>query len=67
MNIIRKEMIKMDAARAKQILSSSETIQVLFQGQPVWIDALHADQFAEVSFMDSKERRQVPINKLEEA
>lgn len=57
----------MDIDRAKQILQSTEKIQVLFQGQPVWIDALYADQFAEVSFLDSRERRQIPVNKLEEA
>lgn len=56
----------LDSNRAKQIMNSSETIKVLFQGQPVWIEALHADQFADILNIDTRERIQVPINKLEE-
>jgi len=56
----------LDSSRAKQIMSSPDNITVLFQGHPVWISALHADQFAEIMYIDTREKIQVPINKLEE-
>lgn len=57
----------MDISRAEQIINSPETIKVLYQGRPVWINAVHADQNAEIQFMDNRERSQVSINMLEEA
>jgi len=60
-------MIFLDINRAKQIIHSPEKIQVLYQGRPVWINAIQTDQHADIQFMDSQERSQVSINKLVEA
>lgn len=60
-------MILLDINRAKQIIHSPETIQVLYQGRPVWINAIQTDMNADIQFMDSRERGQVSVNMLVEA
>ena len=60
-------MICLDIDRVKQIINSPATIQVLYQGRPVWINAIQMDQNADILFMDSRERSQVSINELVEA
>ncbi len=51
--------------RAQQILSSEKTIPVFYEGKPIWIEKLNAqDQTALVS-LDTGHTT-VPIRKLEE-
>lgn len=59
----------MDITRANEILHSSETIEVLHQGEPVWIDSIDEKKgIATVHKRKSgtKEMYQVPIDQLKE-
>lgn len=56
----------MDQSRAKEILQSSETIQVLFDGAPVWIESLKDNNSAVVSFIENHSKVEAPIYKLVE-
>ncbi len=56
----------MDSNRAKEILNSQESIQVLYQGAPVWIESVKANNTAEVTRLDSKNKEQVPVYMLVE-
>lgn len=51
----------MDSARAKQIIQSKDTVQVLFRGEPVWLENISESNVAEVTRLDNKERLDVPV------
>lgn len=51
--------------RAKQIMESRGVIQVLHNGSPVWIESIKGDN-AEVTYIESKKRAEVPLNTLNE-
>lgn len=56
----------MDLGRAQEILKSPETIQVLYQGTPVWIEKVHSTNSAEVTLLNNNEKINVPVNELME-
>ncbi len=48
--------------RAKEILNSSDTIDVVYQKNPVWIEYVNEDlETAYVRSLDNKNRMEVPI------
>lgn len=56
----------MDSKRAEQIMQSSETVQVLYQGSPVWIESIKDNNTAEITYIDGKRKIEVPIYLLVE-
>ena len=56
----------LDIQRAKQILNSSEQIEVLYQGTPVWIENVKDNNKVEVSYLDTSNSIEVPVNNLVE-
>jgi H-type small acid-soluble spore protein len=55
----------MDAKRAKEILNNrGDTIQVLYQGSPVWLEDVTNSNTAVVSFIDNHRKEEVPVYKL---
>ncbi len=58
----------MDLKRARQIINSEETIEVLHNGTPVWIESLNPENFtATVKPLDGRgSSRQVPLDELKE-
>lgn len=53
--------------RAREIMQSAQTIKVLYQGAPVWLESLNdSGNAAEVTLLDRKERVNVPLNQLVE-
>ncbi len=61
-------IIKMEANRVKQILSSSAEIDVVYNGTSVWIDKLHEDEKRATVHLRGtlEERSEVDISELEE-
>ena len=55
-----------DLSRAQEILNSPDTIPVLYQGSPVWIEKILNAESAEVTLLDRQERITVPVSKLVE-
>ena len=64
--IILYKVIILDSTRAKQIISSKDKIEVLYQGSPVWIESIKDNNTAEITNIDSQERIDVPVYKLVE-
>lgn len=57
----------MDMKRAKEILENTgDTIQVLYQGSPVWLEDVKDNNTAIVSFIENHRKEEVPIYKLVE-
>lgn len=56
----------MDVNRAKQIMQSKDSIQVLHRGSPVWIDKVMDDNTAEVTYFESNRKETVPVYLLVE-
>lgn len=56
----------MDLQRAKAILESPEEIDVVYHGTPVWLETINDGSTVAVSFLDSRERTEVPVEDLEE-
>ncbi len=56
----------MDSKRAKEILKSSETIEVLFHGTPVWIENVNDNNSAEITYLETQQKKDVPVYKLVE-
>lgn len=58
-------MTGLDCARARQILTSKENIDVLYNGSPVWIEGVSDNNVAEVTALSgSRQRKEVPVNLL---
>jgi small acid-soluble spore protein H (minor) len=59
----------MDMKRARQILDSADTIEVLHSGSPVWIESLKPDNnTAIVKPLDGRgAAREVPVTELVES
>jgi small acid-soluble spore protein H (minor) len=55
----------MDIERAKQVMESKGVIDVRYNGIPVWIESIRSDN-AEVKFLDTDKRMDVPVDKLVE-
>ncbi|WP_139904686.1 H-type small acid-soluble spore protein [Clostridium thermarum] len=57
----------MDIKRAKEILENTgDTIQVLYQGSPVWLENIKDTNTAVVSFIENHRKEEVPIYMLVE-
>lgn len=56
----------MDSIRAKEIISSGDVIQVLYQGSPVWLENVKDNNTAEVTRLDRKDKIEVPVYLLVE-
>ena len=56
----------MDSNRAKQIMKSSEPVQVLYEGSPVWLENVKVNNMAEVTRIDNQKRIEVPLYMLME-
>ncbi len=56
----------MDSERAKQIIKSTDMIQVLYQGTPVWLENVKENNVAEVMRLDKKDKIEVPVYLLVE-
>lgn len=54
----------MDIDRARSIFNSTETIGVLYQGTPVWIEAIQDEKNAVILFPSNRERYRVPVKNL---
>jgi len=55
----------MDNERARQIVESLGVIEVLYNGSPVWIESIKENN-AEVSYIDTKNKAEVQVEKLTE-
>ncbi len=53
----------MDNESARRIVESLGVIEVQYNGSPVWIENIK-DNTAEVSYLDTKNKAEVPIEKL---
>lgn len=56
----------MDSLRAKQIMQSPETIQVLYEGSPVWLENVNDNNTAEITYFENNRKETVPVYKLVE-
>ncbi len=56
----------MDYKRAQEILTSHGVIDVLYQGEPVWIEEIIGNQEAIVSQINNKKQYQVSLGELKE-
>ncbi|HOQ01428.1 MAG TPA: H-type small acid-soluble spore protein [Acetivibrio clariflavus] len=56
----------MDSKRAKQIMESKGVIEVLYQGDPVWIENVLDDNTVQVSNLQTNVKQDVPVNMLVE-
>ena len=54
----------MDANRAKTIIQSSESIQVMHEGSPVWIEKVLDNNSAEITFLENHKKEIIPLNQL---
>lgn len=59
----KKDGENMDPERAQEIINSLGVIEVLHIDTPVWIERAD-DHWAEVVYLDSDERAEVPLNEL---
>lgn len=55
----------MDNESARRIIESLGVIEVQYNGIPVWIENIK-DNTAEVSYLDTKNKAEVPVEKLVE-
>ena len=55
----------MDKQRARSIMQSAGIIGVMHNGSPVWLENLKGDM-AEVSYINTDRRAEVPLNELVE-
>ena len=59
-------MISLDVTRARQIVQSSDSIQVLHQGSPIWIEKVMENNTAEISYPGESRKEIVPVYLLVE-
>jgi Small acid-soluble spore protein H family. len=57
-------VIKMDVNRARQIIKSTESVEVLHEGTPVWLERVLENNTADITKNNRKEN--VPIYMLVE-
>jgi H-type small acid-soluble spore protein len=58
-------VIVLDITRARQILQSTQKIDVLLNGSPVWIEGVSDNSIAEVTALTgSRHKREVPVGML---
>lgn len=56
----------MDTNRVKQILTSQDNIEVLYDGTPVWLEGIKDNNTVQVTYLDTHRRDDVPVYKLVE-
>jgi small acid-soluble spore protein H (minor) len=56
----------MDTERAKEIIQSTDNIEVLFDGTPVWLESVNTNNTADVTYIDTHKKQEVPVYKLVE-
>ncbi|HCF71283.1 MAG TPA: H-type small acid-soluble spore protein [Syntrophomonas sp.] len=56
----------MDIERAHDIVNSLGVIEVLYQGEPIWIEDINGDQ-ARIDFLDRRQKAEVPVRDLIES
>ncbi|OPJ55049.1 H-type small acid-soluble spore protein [Alkalithermobacter paradoxus] len=57
----------MQIRRAKEIVTSPESIEVIYKGKPVWIESINNQtNSAYVKYLDNSERMEVPVMELVE-
>lgn len=56
----------MDNKRARMIIQSPETIQVTYNGAPVWLESVRDDSNVEVTYLENRKKAEVPVNRLVE-
>jgi small acid-soluble spore protein H (minor) len=57
----------MQAERAAEIINSPNTIEVLYNSMPVWIDSVdESRQTASIRLMETGNRVEVPVHELDE-
>lgn len=56
----------MDVNRVRQILSARESIQVLHNGSPVWIERVLENNTAEITYFNNDRKEVVPVYMLVE-
>jgi len=56
----------MDKKRAKEIMRSDGVIEVLYEGNPVWIENVLDNNNAAVSRLNTNQRFEVPVSMLVE-
>lgn len=59
-------MVILDSKRVKEIMTSSDNIEVLYQGSPVWLENIKDNNTVQVTHLDTHSREDVPIYKLVE-
>lgn len=57
----------MDTTRARQIINSAHSVQVLYNGSPVWLESIKDNNTVDVTDMHSKKRINVPTYMLVES
>ena len=58
----------MQAKRASEIINSPDTIEVLYNNAPVWIDSIDENkQVAGIRLLETGSVLQVPVSELREA
>lgn len=55
----------MDVKRAHDIVNSLGVIEVLYQGEPIWIEDIHGNQ-ARIDFLERRHKAEVPVRDLAE-
>lgn len=59
-------MIFLDSKRAQEIIDSPSQITVLYHGDPVYIENVKDNNTAQVTYIDSHKKEEVPVYKLVE-
>ncbi len=57
----------MDVTRARQILQSGDSVQVLHRGSPIWIERVLENNTAEISYPGNGRKEIVPVYLLVES
>lgn len=56
----------LDSKRAMQIMHSPDSIQVLYEGSPVWIENVMGNNTAEITHFENNKKEAVPVYMLVE-
>lgn len=59
-------MAFLDSERARQIIDSPQKIEVLYQGSPVWIENVTDNNTANVTYIETHDKVEVPVYRLVE-
>lgn len=60
------ELLTLDEKKAKEIMSSTGVIEVLYEGAVVWIDVIKDNGKALVHYISNNKKAEVPISELVE-